>query len=178
MLGNIVRLNTSHTRSYHSSLISYKMKSKINAINIPTSFSKQNKKIKRQKKYAKEIMEMGFDFNAHLSEAKTTLNRILMYDAKTLDLVDIGNGNVRNLKDRLIPKYMDMLKKKGIKLEGSYTYAQLRNLVLLNTDTFKEHKNKVKITGEKKKKTVEMGENNSFFERCMNILSLVNISLL
>jgi len=150
-------------RYYHQSLIPMKMRTRLQKDKV-TPNAGLNKKIRRQKKCAQQIIDMGYTFDGHLSEAKTMLNRILLNDAKLFNLIDIGNGNVRNLKDRLIPRLMDECKKKNLSQDGSY--VDLRNRLVANTTIFgKDILSKIKVENLKGVKSIVPGANTTYFDR-------------
>ena len=85
----------------------------------------QSSKETRQGRYVKTLLELGLDYTGSLSNAKTTLNRFLRHDAKLLGIREIGNGNNRNLLDRIMPILAAECEKQKLKSYG--TYPELRN---------------------------------------------------
>eukprot|EP01126_Amoeba_proteus_P014476 TRINITY_DN16365_c0_g1_i1.p1 TRINITY_DN16365_c0_g1~~TRINITY_DN16365_c0_g1_i1.p1 ORF type:complete len:171 (-),score=38.21 TRINITY_DN16365_c0_g1_i1:101-613(-) len=85
----------------------------------------QRSKENRQATYVRELLELGVNYSGSLSHAKSTLNRFLLNDAKIFGLTDLGNGNNRNLKDRLFPELFKLCDKFKVSKFGTYT--ELRN---------------------------------------------------
>jgi len=92
---------------------------------VSTSAPLFGSKETRQGKYATMLRRLGVSYDGTLSDAKSTLNRFLRHDAALLGVNEIGNGNNRNILDRLIPRLMKECTK--LKLPDTGDYADLRN---------------------------------------------------
>eukprot|EP01125_Pyxidicula_operculata_P002533 TRINITY_DN12393_c0_g1_i2.p1 TRINITY_DN12393_c0_g1~~TRINITY_DN12393_c0_g1_i2.p1 ORF type:complete len:143 (-),score=9.59 TRINITY_DN12393_c0_g1_i2:60-488(-) len=101
---------------------------------ISTSNVLLSSKITRQTKYVQQLKELGLEYNGTLSLAKSTLNRFMKHDCKLLGITELGNGNNRNLRDRLTPRLMEECKKRKLSMMGDYVELRSR---LKDTDLFK-----------------------------------------
>jgi len=80
----------------------------------------------RQGRVIKKLMALGVDYHGTLSDAKQTLNLFMKHDAKLLGLTEIGNGNNRNLSDRLVPRLMEECQKQNLPIHGDYVVLRNR----------------------------------------------------
>jgi len=101
-------INKSKIKQFHSSSVSNR--------------SKEN----RQRTYVKRLLDFGVNYVGSLSEAKSTLNRFLRNDASHLGVVDIGNGNNRNISDRLEPILQKECQKYNLPDYGDYYQLRVR----------------------------------------------------
>lgn len=60
---------------------------------LDTASSKET----RQSRCVQMLTDLGVDYRGSITGAKSTLNRFLRHDAHTLGILEIGNGNNRNL---------------------------------------------------------------------------------
>eukprot|EP01124_Arcella_intermedia_P033669 TRINITY_DN813_c0_g1_i1.p1 TRINITY_DN813_c0_g1~~TRINITY_DN813_c0_g1_i1.p1 ORF type:complete len:172 (+),score=19.58 TRINITY_DN813_c0_g1_i1:35-517(+) len=93
--------------------------------NFTTSSIVCNSKETRQAKYVQMLRDLGYNYEGPLSMAKTTLNKFLKHDALLVGLKEVGNGNNRNLMDRLVPRFMNECNKYNLPDDGDY--VALRN---------------------------------------------------
>eukprot|EP01128_Nolandella_sp_AFSM9_P002602 TRINITY_DN12973_c0_g1_i1.p1 TRINITY_DN12973_c0_g1~~TRINITY_DN12973_c0_g1_i1.p1 ORF type:complete len:166 (-),score=28.86 TRINITY_DN12973_c0_g1_i1:54-551(-) len=89
----------------------------------------------KQQKIVDQLTRLGVPYSGNLSHAKTTLNRFLRRDANHLGIKEQGNGNNRNLKDRLVPVLMKECKKFNLPTHGEYVDLRVR---LANKKIFKK----------------------------------------
>jgi len=97
----------------------------INVSSFHTSHPSMSSKEARQGRVVKKLLALGIDYQGTLSDAKQTLNLFMRHDAKLLGVSEIGNGNNRNLSDRLIPRLMEECQKQNLPVHGDY--IALRN---------------------------------------------------
>jgi len=109
-----IRISVFHciVQPYHSSFVL--------ARSFHTSSVQQSSKEARQARCVKKLLKLGVDYKGSLRDAKQTLNAYMLHDAKLLGITEIGNGNNRNLSDRLVPRLIEECEKLKLPVYGDY----------------------------------------------------------
>jgi len=74
----------------------------------------------------RKLLDLGVDYKGSLSEAKSTINRFLRNDCRQLGVIEIGNGNNRNITDRLEPILQKECLKYSLPDHGDYYQLRVR----------------------------------------------------